>query len=474
MSLTRKVAHNTLIQMIGKVISTLLGVVALGMLARYLGVEKFGWYTITITFLQFVGILTDFGLIPVTAQMMGEENGIEKKKLLRNLFGFRMTTSIFFFLIAPFIALLFPYRMEIDQAIWLSAISFIAIGLNQVLTGYFQYRLKMHIQSIAEILSRITLLACLFLAITWQTSFVITMGLLVIPNIIFTLFLFVGANKDVDLKPAFDWNIWKIIMVKMWPIAISIIFNVIYLKGDLLILSIYKSESEVGLYGSAYRVLDILAQTAMLFMGIILPLLAASWSAKKPEEFQKRAQKAFEGLMMLAIPSIIGLFLLAPGIMALISGEEFISAGVPLRILALALFGVFLGSYFGHMAVAINAQKKTIWIYLSCALLTLAGYFIVIPEYGMIGAAWMSTFSEVYVGIMLALIIYPLSKLKLNFMPFLKTLFSSLIMGMIIFPLRHLPTIFLIPLGGIVYGAVLFLTGGISKETIQDIMAVKK
>lgn len=474
MSLTRQVAHNTLIQMVGKIVSTLLGVVALGMLSRYFGLEKFGWYTISITFLQFVGILTDVGLIPVTAQMMGEENGIEKKKLLRNLFGFRLTTSVFFFFIAPFVALLFPYRVEIDKAIWISAIGFVAIGLNQVLTGYFQYRLKMHIQSIADVLSRFTLLACLFFAITWQTDFVTTMGLLVLPNLVFTLFLFVGANKDTRLRPEYDKKIWKKIIVKMWPIALSILFNVVYLKGDLLILSVYRTESEVGLYGSSYRVIDILAQTAMLFMGIILPLLAASWSQKKPEEFHKRAQKSFEGLMIIALPSIVGLFLLAPGIMSLINGKEFIAAGAPLRILALALLGVFLGSYFGHMAVAINAQKKTIWIYFTCAMLTLAGYFIVIPEYGMIGAAWMSAFSEVFVGVMLALIIYPLSKLQLNFVPFVKTLFSSLVMGATLFPLRFLPTVILIPLGGAVYAMVLFLTGGISKETIQEITLLKK
>ncbi len=474
MSLTRQVAHNTIIQIIGKVVSTILGVVALGMLARYLGVEQFGWYTTTVAFLQFVGILTDFGLIPVTAQMMGENNGLDKKKLLQNLFGFRLTTSVFFFLLAPLIALLFSYPREVHEAIAISAIGFVGIGLNQVLTGYFQYRLKMHVQSIAEFISRVVLIGVLFLIITWQTSFVATMGLIVIPNLVFTLFLFFGAKQDVDIKPAYDWTMWKIIIIKMWPIAISILFNVVYLKGDLLILASYRSQSEVGLYGSAYRVVDIIAQTSMLFMGIVLPLLAASWSQKNLEQFKKRAQKSFDGLFLLAIPSICGIAFLAPQLMTLISGKEFVLAGIPLKILSLAIFGVFLGSFFGHVAVAIDQQKRTIWVYLSCAILTLVGYFVFIPLYGMTGAAWMSAFSEIYVGVMLAIVIYPLSKLKLNFSPFIKSIVCSLIMVGVLLPLQSLPTLFLIPLGGLVYTGSLYLTGGISKNMVQEILSLKK
>ncbi|MBU1895837.1 oligosaccharide flippase family protein, partial [Patescibacteria group bacterium] len=72
MSVTKKIAHNTMVQIVGKIFSTVLGLVALGMMTRYLGAEQFGWYITTIAFLQFVGILIDFGLIPVTAQMMSE------------------------------------------------------------------------------------------------------------------------------------------------------------------------------------------------------------------------------------------------------------------------------------------------------------------------------------------------------------------------------------------------------------------
>ena len=142
MSTTRKIAHNTIVQMTGKIISTLLGLSAVAMLTRYLGVEQFGWYVTAISFLLFVGILSDFGMTPVTDSMLGEKK-YEEKKLFKNLFAFRFVTSVFFLGIAPFAALLFPYPTEVKIAISFTTISFLAIALNQVLVGFYQTKLKM-------------------------------------------------------------------------------------------------------------------------------------------------------------------------------------------------------------------------------------------------------------------------------------------------------------------------------------------
>ena len=59
MSTARAIAQNTAIQISGKAVSTLLGLAAIAMMTRYLGVEKFGWYITAIGFLQFVGIFSD-------------------------------------------------------------------------------------------------------------------------------------------------------------------------------------------------------------------------------------------------------------------------------------------------------------------------------------------------------------------------------------------------------------------------------
>ena len=61
MSFTRKIALNTIVQIIGKVLTTLISLVLIAALTRYLGVSGYGQYTTIFAFTQFFAVLADFG-----------------------------------------------------------------------------------------------------------------------------------------------------------------------------------------------------------------------------------------------------------------------------------------------------------------------------------------------------------------------------------------------------------------------------
>jgi O-antigen/teichoic acid export membrane protein len=474
MSLTATIAKNTGIQIVGKILSTLLGLVALGMMTRYLGDEQFGWYITVISFLGFAGILIDFGLIPVTAQMMSEPK-FDKHMLLKNLLGFRFVTAFLFFGITPLVALFFPYPHEVKLAISFVSVSFLAISMNQVLVGFYQTTLKMYIQAIGEIIGRIVLIVGLWLVMAQGYGFLPVMVVITLSSIAYTAYLWISAYKYSPAGFAYDKEIWKAIVIKMWPIAISIIFNVIYLKGDILLLSWFRSQEEVGLYGAAYRVIDILAQMAMMIMGMMLPLLAYAWSRHDIGTFRTRYQQAFDMMMMLAIPSTVGIWLTADHIMRLVGGTEFIAAGAPLQLLAIAVFGVYLGAVFGHAAVAIDKQKQTMWIYISDAILTLIGYLYFIPKFGFWGAAGMTIFSELYAGILLYVTVQHYTKTPLRLQTCCKILCATTVMGLFVyFFLPFLHIFWIIPLAALVYGGVLVAIGGVSYTRIREILHLNK
>jgi O-antigen/teichoic acid export membrane protein len=250
-------------------------------------------------------------------------------------------------------------------------------------------------------------------------------------------------------------------------------FNVLYLKGDIILLSLFREQVEVGVYGAAYRVIDILAQTAMMIMGVMLPLLAHSWSRGQKVEFEKRYQQAFDAMMALAFPMMVGTIALADRMMLLVAGEDFLASGRPLRILAIAVFGVYLGAVFGHAAVAINKQRQVMWIYISTAIITLGGYLIFIPVYGMFGAAWMTVFSEIYTGALLFLAVRHYTKKHLEIRTFAKIIFSSLVMGAGLILFEDLNIFLLILMSIAIYGFFLFSLGGMSRETIKEIFSAK-
>ncbi len=480
MTTTKKIAHNTAVQIVGKIISTLLGLLAFGMMARHLGTEQFGWYVTAISFLQFVGIMTDFGMTPVTAQMMSEPK-FEKKKLFQNLLAFRFFTAIIFLGLAPLLALFFPYEKEIKIAIGFTSISFVAIAMNQVLIGLYQTKLKMYVQAIGEVIGRVGLVVGIFLLIKFGYGYLSIMGAVTVSSLIYTLILWLRGKKETSVGFAWDKEIIIAIIKKMWPIAISIIFNVVYLKGDVVLLSLFVSQSEVGVYGAAYRVLDILTQSAMMLMGVLLPLLAYSWSRGDKAEFKHRFQQSFDSMMLVAVPMLVGTIALSNPIMTLIAGQEFADSSYILAILSVAVFGVYLGAVFGHTAVAIDKQKQTMWIYISNAVITLAGYLIFIPIFGLLGAAWMSVFSELYAGILLFFVIRHYTGHSLKLLNFFKIILASLAMGYAVYISTKVLTdangyfanwnIFvIIPVAAIVYGFFVYILKVISKETLREII----
>lgn len=473
MSTTRAIAHNTAYQIVGKVISTFLGILALGLMTRYLGPEKFGWYITALAFLQFAGILIDFGLIPVSAQMFNDPK-YNTNKLLQNLLGFRFFTAVIFFILIPLVALFFPYPTEVKMAIAITAISFLSITMNQIFIGFYQTKLKMHLQAIGENIGRIILVVGLALIIWQGWGFMSIMIAVTLNGVVYNIFLWLACKKYAKPVFAFDWQIWKDIVVKMWPVAISIIFNVVYLKGDTILLSLFRTQAEVGVYGASYRVIDILSQMAMMIMGLMLPLMAYQWARNLKNEFKKYYQQSFDLMMLLALPMTVGVIILAERIMHLIGGEDFIISGRPLQILAIAVFGVYLGAIFGHAAVSINRQKQTLWIYISNAIITLIGYLIFIPRFGMYGAAWMTVFSELYAGFLLWLTIRYYSGQKLLLKNLAKISFSTLVMGLAVWYWQNLNIVILIILATVIYSLLILATRVISRETFKEILDIKK
>jgi O-antigen/teichoic acid export membrane protein len=468
MTLAQKIAFNGVVQMGGKIISTFLGLIAISLLTHYLGAERFGWYTTAITFLQFAGILIDFGLIPVTAQMLGSGK-YDETKLLQNLLGFRFVSALIFFVLTPIIALLFPYPTEIKIAIALLSISFLAIAMNQIFTGYYQRELAMHIPALGELGGRIILVAGLLIGKYYEIDFISLMGVVTLASVVYTGIMWLAAAQRTRPTMAYDKIIWKSIAHTMWPVAISIVFNVVYLKGDTILLSLFRSQTEVGLYGAAYRVIDILAQTAMLMMGIVLPILAASFARKNVMEFKERYQHSFDLMMAIAIPITCGTGILSDQIIQVIAPPEFAPAGMMLRLLSIAVLGVYIGAVFGHTAVAIGEQKATMWVYISNAIITFAGYWYTIPRYGWIGGALFSIFSEWYTALILFAIVNARTPAQLSFVRCGKIIICGFGMSIVVYLTHRLPIMVPIMSGVITYIAMILFLRAYSWKTIKEI-----
>lgn len=477
MSLSQKIAHNTIVQMGGKIISTALGLLSLALIARYLGKDGFGEYTTIITFLTVLAVIADFGLTLITVQMIGGvKDKLEEIKILNNLFGFRLVSIIALLLIAPLIIWFFPYNQAIKIGILITAPYFIFPALSQVIIGLLQKKLSMDRAAIAEVISRLTLVLGVFLV--WRLNWGLN-GIListVISGIVSFLAHYLLAKKFITLKPAWDLMLWKEIIKRSWPLAVTVILNLIYLRADIIFLSLFKSTGEVGIYGAAYRVVDVLTTLPFMFAGLILPIMTAAWIDHKKDYFKKIMQKSFDVMTIVAVPLIFGGLLFSEQIMVLVVGNEFTESGPILKLLIIAVAAIFIGTIFSHAVIALNKQKKLIGFYAFTSVTSLIAYLIFIPRFSYLGAAWVTIYSELLIATFSAYCVFKYSRFlpKINIV--FKSILASLIMSafILIYPsawqIGILGLLLVIFLASAIYFLVLFLLGGIKTADIQSIL----
>ncbi len=469
----KKIAHNTIIQIIGKTITIAIALFTFGLIARYLGQEGFGYYTTIYAFLSIFGILFDLGLQMTTTQLISDPAENESE-ILSNALSIRFIASIFFLSLAPIFVLFFPYPTLVKVGVALAAVGFIFSSLLSTLTSLFQKRLMIQKVAIADVLAKILFLIIILAAIRLDLGLLGVIFAIVVDSFFTFAILFYFATKITVIKPAINLAVWKKIFSHTWPIALTIGLNLVYFKGDTFIMSLLRSQAEVGLYGAPYKILEVLINMAYLFLGLILPLLAGAAAIKNLDRLKLVIQSTFDFLIVLTVPMIFGGYFLGRRLMVMMAGENFLISGDIIKILFLATGIIFISGLFGYVVVALNQQKKMIKFYAVNAVISIIGYLIFINYYSYWGAAWMTVFTESFILFSAAYVMHK----NIKFLPksglLSKALLSSLVMSVWLYFFPGINMFVSIFAGIIIYFSALYLLGGLNKELIKEIITISK
>lgn len=465
---SRKFATNYLIQAIGRALTMAFGLVTVNVLAGALTKSAFGEFTTAMTFLQFFGVMVDFGLT-LTLIVMISEADADEKKIVGNIFSMRLLSGIVVFGLAPLAVLAFPYSADVKTGVLVGSLGFLFMAVSTMLIGVFQRHAAMWRAALAETTNRAVLLALVVWLASTGAGLVPMVAATVVANLVWLLMTLLLARPIVRVRPRFDAYVWKDAIVRSWPIALSIAFNLIYLKGDILFLSLFRTSEDVAVYGIAYKVVDVLTALPVMFMGLLLPALVAEWSLGKKDAFRKHMNDAFDVFAMITVPIAVGAQAVSVPLIELIAGEKYAVSGPILQLLIFALATVFFSSLYGHAIVALNKQKPMIWGYAFVAIVSTVGYLTLIPRFGAWGAASVTLGSE----LLIALITYEVVRRASQAVPspavFLKAVACSSLMYLLLKALPEMHVLLTVGIGGTVYFATMVAIGGIDAKKLAEL-----
>ncbi|OGL77389.1 hypothetical protein A3J43_03740 [Candidatus Uhrbacteria bacterium RIFCSPHIGHO2_12_FULL_54_23] len=475
MSLTRTIAHQTIIQIAAKIFSVVLGVLTIGFITRYLGQEGYGHYTTAISFVFFFAVVADLGLYFITITELGKP-GVDAKEIFSNTFTIRICASLITMLAAAVIVLFFPYPAIVKQGVMIVTVSTLANLLDQLHVTIFQKHLKMYRVAIAEIVGKAAILAGSIIAIAYGASLLALLWVVAFGYVLHFFINFIGARRLLPYTLRVDLAVWKRILTRSWPVALSGLFVIIYFKMDTILLSLLRpaavAQKEVGIYGAAYKVLEVLVTFPSVFLGLIMPQLAHAFAAGDRARFQRIFQKAFNFFSLITLPMVAVFLVLAEPIILLVAGPDFTVSAPVLKILIIATGIIYLTHLSVYGVVAIEQQRRMMPNYIIGAVGSVIAYLITIPRYSYFGAAWTTVAVELFIGIAATWVVWRIIPMHLHLSVLAKAACASVLMAAVIVFL-HAGLWTSLAVGGFVYAAVLLLTKGITKAQIKEIMQLR-
>ncbi len=469
--LARKIALNTIVSAAARVLGTALALFTIGLATRYLTRTEWGEYSIVLTFGGIFAVLAEWGLYQLLIREISHE-GADEQKITSNLFTLRLFTSLFVFGLAPALSLILPYSNQARLGILIGMFGFWFLSGGQVLMGVFQKHLRMDKVALAEVAGRTVQLALMFLFIKMQLNFYWIVVSLVFSSLANLVFVIWFANKYVRLRLAFDFDFWKKSLKQSFPLAISNILVMIYFSTDSLFLSIFRPAAEVGIYRLPYKILESLIFFPAMFVGLVMPLLSRAtfvdWS-----RFKSIFQRSLDVLLIFAVPLVAGSIVLSPKIIGLLGGGGYGESAPIFNILIVAVGIIFLGTLFSFSLIAIDKQKKLLWISAVGAVFNVAANLVFMSLFSnraIYVAATTTVLTEALVTILMLLELWRALKFLPSFNIFWKTFLASALMVGVLWRLNFLNLFILLILSVPVYFLALYLLRGFSAREALELI----
>ena len=379
----------TILILLARILSRLLALVAVVTIGNALGDTRFGEMQTAITYTALVGAITDVGFTALYVR----EGARERSNLTRY---FNNVASIKLFLIAvslPILAVCL-WSAGIESLLLPSFALLVLSGYSLLLrsTLYALQRLNFEIAEIVPETAVILGMALIGAHIHAGPGFFLW-GYVAAAAFATVYFIAVLLGKRM-LTPR--WQL-EPDLFRQWiragiPLAITYLLTTVYFKLDVPILQHYRSYAEVGSYTFAYRFFEALLFIPATLRTVVFPVLSIYYR-DAPNRVLASADKLFKGLAIIGWPITVGLFLLAPRFIDLLTTQYPLSAAA-LRILAIAVVFMFVDNTFAAVLNATDRQKLYAYVALSGLAINFSLNMILIPRFGYLGASWATVATE--------------------------------------------------------------------------------
>lgn len=363
-------------------------------IARYLGPEQFGLWNFSIAFVALFGAFATLGLDSIVVREL-VKNPERQNELLGTAFVLKIVGALIALILVMVAITFIRYGETLTLLlVAITAAGFIFQSLN-VIDFYFQANVKsrytVYAVNTAFILMTLIKIILLIFSAPLIAFALAGLGEVALTSI-FLIFAFRFNHQNMR-----EWhycrNVAGELLKHSWPLILSGLAIMIYMRIDQIMIGQMLGDVEVGLFSAAVRISEVWYFVPMAIASSILPSLV---STKRQSEalYNSRLQKLFDLMVILALLLAIPLTLLSDWVVVFLYGETYRNAGLVLAIHVWGGVFVFLGVASGQWFITENLQNLAFYRTLLGAILNVFANIILIPTYGIAGAAVSTLLSQ--------------------------------------------------------------------------------
>ncbi|MBP1862034.1 lipopolysaccharide biosynthesis protein [Rhizobium herbae] len=215
--------------------------------------------------------------------------------------------------------------------------------------------------------------------------------------------------------------------------AANVCNTFVWSRIEILFLQAFWSYREVGLFSVALALSGLASQGPLLLTGAFLPMLAKKHGQEDRAGLQSVFASGTRVLAMLAFPACFGMAAVVPVLVGLLYGSSFEPA-IPAAMIIVTAAAFTITTVIGTHLV--NALARSDFIFVSSlvgAVLSAAVGFLLIPSFGLVGAAVSRALIQlVMIGLGLWFITTRL-RFSYPFRPLLRILLAALVAALAAF-----------------------------------------
>lgn len=402
----KKIIANVLWATFGKVVN-LFGSLFVGILiARYLGPEQYGLMNYVISYVSIFTVIASFGLTNIEVREMSKRPD-RKDDIMGTCFIIRIICALFGYLLIG--TTLYVYRPD-NYTCLLILIYGITLFSNcfEIIRNYFtsivqnEYIVKSEVtRTIIGACIKIVLLyfnaplICFIIAVAFDTVLVCS-GYII------------SYQRKAGLISKWKYNkeFVPFFVKQSFPLLLSGAAVVIYQRIDQIMIGDMVDKESVGYFATAGKFLDIVLFIPMVLTQTVTPMLINKKKKSSNKEYDEYAKQFSSIIIWIALILAALLSLSSYYIIRYTYGIAYLMSVPVLQILAWKTVCMALSTTSGQLIIIDGIQKwaviRNLFGCLTCILLN----YILIPIWGIVGAAYV-TIATVFVSGYLANVLIP-------------------------------------------------------------------